>query len=215
MDFVFPFVFCLTSRQTEQTFAIVYRELKRRAVELGFVLSPEGFIMDMELANVNAARAAFRHTRVQTCLFHFNQALNRNVVSFGLGTDYETLDGPIRKQLVALMALPFIPLDDVVEVYENMTADMDERFVSYMESTYVLEAMRRRRRAPPRFPPELRNVYELTLAGFQRTNNAVEGWHNRLEKICVVHHALLWRFLDAIRLEENQIRTSHPTSRVA
>jgi len=208
-DFVFPLVFCLTSNLTEQTYAVVYRELKRKARQLGVELSPQQFMMDMELADVNAARTAFRQAHVQVCLYHFNQSLWRNVQRFGLAEEYETLDSPIRKQLVALMALPFIPLDEVVEVFETITEDMDahlDEFISYMESTYVLGPLRRRRRVPPRFPPELWNVYQLTLDGFQRTNNAVEGWHNRLDKICVVHHASLWRFLDAIRSEENQIR---------
>jgi hypothetical protein len=34
-------------------------------------------------------------------------------------------------------------------------------------------------RLAPLFPPELWSVYELVELGYPRTQNLVEGWHNR------------------------------------
>jgi len=209
--FVFPLVFCFTSRLTEQTYRTVYQVLKRKAREIGVVLAPEVFMMDFELANMNAARISFVSASIKGCLFHFTQSLYRYLISLGLKQEYEILESPIRKQAIALFALPFIPLEEIVEVFENITEGMDPRLdalISYIDSTYVQGPLRRRRRVPPRFPPQVWNVYDLVLNGDERTNNAVEGWHNHLQKMMVVHHGSLWRFLDILKKEETQIRNT-------
>ena len=209
-NFVFPFVFCLTTRLDENTYHRVYDVLKEKAVELGLQLAPKKIMMDFELGNINAARAAFPRAEVHLCLFHFTKSLWRHVQLLGLRREYEILESDIRKQITALKALPFLPLDDLADAFEEVTEGMDQRLdelISYLETTYVLGSQRRRRRLPPRFAPALWNVYQLALDGEQRTNNAAEGWHNHFQKMMIVHHASIWRFLDVLKLEEKNIRT--------
>ena len=74
------------------------------------------------------------------------------------------------------MALPFIPLQDVQEVWELLYDNMQEEIIelaSYVETTYVTgrPARGRRRAVPPRFAPETWNVYELVINGRQRTSS--------------------------------------------
>lgn len=70
-----------------------------------------------------------------------------------------------------------------------------------------MHSWRRRRRVAPRFVPEVWNTYDAALAGDQRTNNAVEGWHNHFQHMMVIRHASIWRFLENLKKEENEIHT--------
>jgi hypothetical protein len=208
-EYVFPFIFCLTVRLTQETYETVYQVIKNRVARQGRQLRPRMLMMDFELANINAASAAFPAAEVKCCLFHFTQSILRYVVNLGLRREYETLESDIRMEVMALMALPFVPLGDLEEVFQNITEHMDRRLdelITHLEDRYIFGPRRRNRRLAPRYPPTLWNVYDLVVAGFQRTNNAVEGWHNGLQKIMAVNHANIWRFLDNIKREEKEIR---------
>jgi hypothetical protein len=212
MGFVFPLVFALTTRLTEETYRVVYERVKERCTQLRLRLDRENLtiMMDFELANMNAVRRVFPLATVRGCLFHFDQTIWRHVVEAGLKNEYETVDSPVRRDVVTLMALPFVPLDDLVEVFEDITEEMDPRLddiVTNLETNYVKGVQRRRRLIAPRFRPEVWNTYEATLGGEQRTNNSVEGWHNHLQLFMVVRHPTIWRFLENLRKEENQIFT--------
>ncbi|PSN40286.1 hypothetical protein C0J52_22092 [Blattella germanica] len=82
--------------------------------------------------------------------------------------------------------------------------DLDElvvEFATYMETVYIRgrPGRGRRRATPPLFTPDIWNVYQLVLDGRQRTNNSVEGFHSKLGKVVVAHHANIWRFLENIK----------------
>jgi len=167
-------------------------------------------MMYFELANINAVQALFPRAHVKGCLFHFDQMICTKVVELGLKNEYETVGSDIRRDVVTLMALPFIPLDDLEETFNEVTEEMDERLddiVAHLDVHYVKGVERRRRRIAPRFGPAIWNTFEAALAGEQRTNNAVEGWHNHLPRIMVVRHAGIWRFLANLKKEENEIFT--------
>ncbi|XP_034231509.1 uncharacterized protein LOC117639742 [Thrips palmi] len=212
MGFVFPMVFVLTTRMTEDTYRRVYEQVKSRCAELGVTFGRDGlsFMMDFEIANINAVQALFPRVNVKGCLFHFDQMLWTRVVELGLKNEYETVGSDIRQDVVTLMALPFIPLEDLEETFNEVTEEMDQRLddiVTHLDVHYVRGVERRRRRVAPRFGPAIWNTYEAALAGEQRTNNAVEGWHNHLQRLMVIRHASIWRFLENLKKEENEIFT--------
>lgn len=212
MNFVFPMVYALTTRMTEDTYSRVYEVLKTKSSELGVTVGkPDtSFMMDFELANMNAVKAIFPRVKVKGCLFHFDQSIWRKVLELGLKTEYETVGSDIRQDVVTLMALPFIPLDDLQETFNEVTEEMVKRLddvVSHLDVHYVKGVARRNRRIAPRFAPEIWNTYGAALAGDQRTNNAVEGWHNHLQLMMVIRHASIWRFLENLKREENEVFT--------
>ncbi|KFD66258.1 hypothetical protein M514_21545 [Trichuris suis] len=93
--------------------------------------------------------------------------------------------------------------DEVVESILNVEDEMDEDLdeddlIDYVERTYVTG----RRGRPPIFPPEVWNVYRATLNDQHRTNNAVEGWHNKFQKLMVVHHPSIWKFIEVLKDEQ-------------
>ncbi|KAK3907826.1 Alanine--tRNA ligase [Frankliniella fusca] len=216
MGFVFPLVFALTTRLTEDTYSRVYEQVKIKCTELGVTVGRAGidagisFMMDFELANMNAVKAVFPAVHVKGYMFHFDQMIYRKVVELGLKTDYETVRSDIRQDVVALMAVPFIPLDDLVDTFTEVTEEMDERLddiVTHLDVHYVRGVLRRRRRVAPRFAPAIWNTNQAALDGDHRTNNAVKAWHNHLQHMMVIRHASMWRFLENLKKEENEIHT--------
>ena len=97
-----------------------------------------------------------------------------------------------RRDIQRLMALPFVPIDDVADVFDAIVENVDDRvldFCSYVENTYIRghRALRRRRAVPPRFPPKMWNAYQQALDNSHRTNNVVEGYHSKFQKTLVAH----------------------------
>ena len=71
----------------------------------------------------------------------------------------------------------------------------------FVKRVYI-HGMHGRRRQPvaPIFPPEPWNVCEVELDGKLRTNNAVEGWYRKSQKLMVVQHP--WRFIEVLKYEQ-------------
>ena len=72
----------------------------------------------------------------------------------------------------------------------------------YVKRVYIHLKHGRCRRQPvaPRFPPEPWNVCQVELNSKRRTNNAVEGWYGKSQKLMVVQHP--WRFTEVLKYEQ-------------
>ncbi|KAJ4425385.1 hypothetical protein ANN_28000 [Periplaneta americana] len=162
---------------------------------------------------MNACRLAFPQPVVNGCLFHFSQAIWRNVVNRARRAQYLDIENPeVRNQIQKIMGLPFIPLNDLLFVWDLL----NEKFVddildlaSYIEITFITghPAREQGRAVPPRFSPEIWNVYEFVINGRQLTNNVVEGFHSQFQRLVVAHHVNIWRFIS--HLERQQAETEH------
>ena len=73
------------------------------------------------------------------------------------------------------MALPFLPVEHIEEAFRQMTASsttVDERLtglITYVADTWVSSRL---------WSPKAWSAYRCSV----RTNNDVEGWHNRLNR---------------------------------
>ena len=45
-------------------------------------------------------------------------------------------------------------------------------------------------------------VHDQMVDNLSRTNNAVEGWHNRFNRHVGCHHANIWKIIDIIKKED-------------
>ena len=79
------------------------------------------------------------------CLFHFSQAVWRQVQSNGLSTKYRE-DEYFRLNVKKLIALAFVPVDDVVTAFDLVAQQFDDDaddLIDYFEKTWIGQRKRR------------------------------------------------------------------------
>lgn len=138
-------------------------------------LNPTDFMTDFEMAAINAIHNIFPMAETHCCLFHFAQNVWRHIQSVGLQTIYNE-DEEFAFNLRLLIALAFVPIDDVEKAYAELietpffTAEGPHRnaidkLMDYFQPTYIYGYDRFGKRKPPLFDIKLWNVYEETLSG--------------------------------------------------
>ena len=122
------------------------------------------------------------------CHFHLCQSVIRKGATVGLKTTYgDTYTSDFTQHVRILMALAFVPLDEVHEAFDVVCQTMPEigRVITkYFDETYVNGPVIRGTgdnvvRRAPLFPPTLWNVTDRFENDFPTTNNYTEAWHRR------------------------------------
>ena len=117
-----------------------------------------------------------------------------------------TLYTELSIQIRCLPALAFLPIEDVVDAFEELIDIEDSLLppdlVSYFENTYIGQKRRGRRLIPP-FPPTIWNVSDRVVSDQPRTSNAIEAFHNAMNKSVTNTHPSIWKLLDALKIEES------------
>lgn len=145
-------------------------------------LKPNHIITDFEIGAINAAKMVFSTTKMHGCFFHFCQSIWRKIQQIGLQARYSE-DSTFALNIRQIMALAFIPVDDIKETFRLMCAssfwseneeddDVDEdsqkiqELLNYFETTYIgIDTHTQSRRRRSIFAPELWSVFEATKQG--------------------------------------------------
>ncbi|XP_050516500.1 uncharacterized protein LOC126891368 [Diabrotica virgifera virgifera] len=89
-----------------------------------------------------------------------------------------------------LLAIAFIPVNNIIECFENLKDDAPllvlPLFVYFREQW--LETI----------DPTLWNMYGIR----RRTNNDVEGWHNRFSRLIGKYHPNIYQFVEKLLAEQ-------------
>ena len=104
-----------------------------------------------------------------------------------------------------IAALAFVPANDVDQVFATLSNNIDpalDVILDYFEENYI-GAIRRGRFRRPRFPYTMWGVHDRVVNDLPRTNNAVEGWHNRFNRHVGCHHANIWKIIDIMKKEDD------------
>jgi len=196
-----PLVYCLLKDKAEHTYTRVFEKIK----ELN-PLNPLSIMSDFEKATHNAIERVFPGARLVGCLFHLGQCLWRKVQELGLAQQYQDND-EIRMAVKMMLALSFVPSNDVVVSFEEFVeAGPDEitSLVDYWEDTYI-GRRRRNRRANPRFAVDLWNVHDRINDNLPRTNNSVEAWHRAFQQTVDCNHPSVFKLINHFRLEQDHV----------
>ncbi|XP_076808608.1 uncharacterized protein LOC143451766 [Clavelina lepadiformis] len=172
-----------------------------KSLKLG--LAPRSVQIDFELASKAALIEAFPQTHIYGCYFHLGQSLWRKIQENGLQRLY-VQDDNIRMALKMLLALAFLPVDEVSDAFDELVADYPAEvipLVNYFEDNYVGRRNRRGDRRQPLFPVHMWSVRARQDAGLPRTNNQLESWHNAFQGSTETHHPSIFRFIEALRRE--------------
>ena len=117
----------------------------------------------------------------------------------------------VRMALKMLLALAFLPVDEVSDAFDELVADFPPEImplVNYFEDNYVGRRNRLGDRRQPLFPVDMWSVKGQQDAGHTRTNNQLESWHNAFQGSVESHHPSIFRFIEALRREEALQRTN-------
>lgn len=201
---VIPCIYALLPNKTLDTYNRLFQAL---ANVLVLEEQPDDFLMDFELAAMNAGVVNFPGVEMKGCFFHFTSNLWKRVQRAGLQERYNN-DANLANDLRMLAALAFVPPNDVIGCFEevvlnirNTHGDDLNEVIAYIENNYIGMARDGDRRAPT-FSIELWNMFHRTFDELPRTNNSIEGWHRSFQATVGINHPTLWRFLDVLRQEE-------------
>ena len=72
--------------------------------------------------------------------------------------------------------------EDGFEVLAELLPEEMNDLVTYFEENFI-EIKRRNSRKRPIFNPQIWNMHEMIKKDLSRTNNSIEGYHNRLQML--------------------------------
>uniref|UniRef100_A0A6P7FYN1 Uncharacterized protein LOC114332088 n=1 Tax=Diabrotica virgifera virgifera TaxID=50390 RepID=A0A6P7FYN1_DIAVI len=113
-----PLVYVLLQNKSEITYVRVFQKL----LELKLTLNPASIMSDFEKAIQTAAAQAFNGVEIVGCLFHLGQSLWRKVQECGLTEEYQNNEN-VRQYTKMLLSLSFVPVNDVIVAFEELTED--------------------------------------------------------------------------------------------
>ena len=134
-EHVIPLVYCLLPDRKRTTYFRVFEILKRRLAELDLVLEPDTVISDFEKAIVATIRAHLPTSTHHGCLFHYSQAVWKNVMSKGL-SDLYYRDPVVKVWIRKILALPFLPAQEIPPVFTQL--ERDEVSISWYFITFSI-----------------------------------------------------------------------------
>ena len=154
------------SGKSKSDYKGVFYSLK---IILGGETDVEEVLTDFDVAIWQRLRFAFPEIRFKGCAFHWVQAVNRKLRDLGL-LNASCNDEGTRAYCRRLFGLPLAPHELIPGLFnalkEEASDPLLETLCSYIESTWVVTRI---------FVPASWSVMQNV-----RTNNDVEGWHNRL-----------------------------------
>lgn len=128
-----------------------------------------------------------------------------------LGFKSNQEDSAVKQWLLSATGLAFVPPCDIVGAIEILFDALNDEnnddfiphkdVVDYLDKTYIRGrpvCTRRRGGHPPRYLVEMWNVYERTMTDEARTNNAVECWHNKFNKMVNKRRLSMFSLLDEL-----------------
>jgi hypothetical protein len=181
-DRLVPLVFVLMSEKTTIMYNEMFDALKAEVTRRGLVLAPSEIMSDFESGIIAAVAQQFPTPHHKGCYFYFCQCIWHNVQALGLANRYGS-DANIRLQVRQLMALAFAPMAVIrptIAILEQNSDPALTQLFSYFRDQWLT-----------RVRIQMWNVYKAEL----RTNNDLEGWHNRFSNLVSRHHPNIWDFL--------------------
>ena len=139
------------------------------------------------------------------CLFHLSKNVYKLVQDEGM-SQLSMNDEEFRTNIRMISALSFVPIADTIQAFDaliNHAGNQEQGILDYFESNYIGE-LRRGRGLAPRFPHAMSLRFQNELP---RTNNDLEGYHNRFAGSFQQRHAHIWKFIE--RLQNDSTLNQH------
>ena len=167
---VYPVAFCLLPNKKKETYARLFQLILKAIPNW----TPRRVNVDFEAAAILALKEVFPTAEVKGCYFHMKKCLWRRVQDVGLTRDYKENE-EIRTLIKMCASLAFLKPDDVcdgwLEIYSKKTECQKlTEFFDYFVENWMEN--------------EQNNIQQWNCHNSRhRTTNAVEGWHNKLNRM--------------------------------
>lgn len=161
--------------------------------------NPPAISCDFESGLISAIKQKFPNCEIRGCLFHLNQNVFRKIQSLGLLTFYN--NDEFEKSIRRLNALPLLPIYKIDNAFDLLCHDILDNFenaaeiekinalLSYYYETYIKED------SPFAIPKKYWNQYRNS----RRTNNDVEGFHNKFDHLFLINHPNFYNVIQEIK----------------
>jgi hypothetical protein len=167
-----PLCFVMMSRRSTEDYLAVMKYL-RDVMENSRLKS---VVLDFEAAVWRAITEVFPHVILRGCSFHWRQALVRKISELGLAPTYRKKRNThqFMKQILCLNYLPHEQIEAIFTSLRQLVLPTHplalHNFMQYIEDTWISSSV---------FKPQKWSVCGHAI----RTNNDVEGWHARLNRL--------------------------------
>ncbi|KRX12600.1 hypothetical protein T07_10087 [Trichinella nelsoni] len=189
-----PLVYCLTVHKDLSTYRRIFDDLILKAAALGMVLQAQTIICDFESALIPLMQRIFPRIHMQSCYSHFCKAVLWKVTDLGMCTSY-IHEEQYKKKIKMLLATAFLPLHDVAAAVELLGRDVTGS-VAALFNYFRVEWM-----PYDRLP--LWNVYNVNI----RTNNDLEGWHFKMNRLAGNRYLGFYELLQLLIDEQGSTET--------
>ena len=185
-----PCVYAFLPWKTQNCYNVFFNRLQEECHVRNMILQPTHILCDFESGLLPALNNSFPEAEVWGCYFHFCQSVYKYIGGRApLREWYINNYNNFKRFVRMLQALAFLSPEQVIDTYnsicilyaeeheEVMHNEQVGNFLEYFESQWLENA---------HIPLEQWNVFNRNN-GMERTNNGIEGWHNRLVKQLGVH----------------------------
>ena len=188
-----PLVSIFMTRRQKTDYDAVLNHLRQL---LGDESKLETMVGDFEAAVWQSMKEIFPNVKLRGCHFHFTKAVFEKVKFFGLQSDYNDKDNHanVTSTVRRLFSLPFLPHATMAQVFTQISEESDQaddriqRLLTYFNNAWFHS---------PIWSPRSFCVYHRLV----RTNNDVEGYHNRLNRKCRKEHPPFYQLLEVLYKE--------------
>ena len=178
---------------------MTYAEMLTQIQRLTNNVVTQSVMIDSELRMLGALTQIYPVTPQIGRLCHLPMNVFKHVRELGLQQVYLN-DQLFRTNIRMIPVLSFVANVDTVAAFDqhsNHCGALEQPVLDYFETYYIGE-LRRGRRFPPLFPHELWNMHTRVQHDLPRTNNVLEGWHNRFCSMFTHSHPSIWEFIEAL-----------------
>ena len=194
---ILPCVYALLSRKSSELYVAFFEHLITSARKFAGFCRVTEVTCDFETGFLPSIQTAFgNQISIKGCLFHHSQCLLRFVQQNGYQKLYAAKGSTFRKTVRLFMALPLLPLEMIRPACQHLITLCQHEaplraFAQYFEQQWLIN-----------ISPEKWCVF----GEFTRTNNAVEGWHSKINRVAGRVHLNFWLFVEMIKKEELSVR---------
>lgn len=196
-----PCVYAIFISDTLQSYIEFFEQLKTLRPNL----SPVSIMLDFDETMFRAVRVAFPNSELKGSFFHLRQDIFQKVQKHSLHQLHKD-NVEVTAQSRMLLAIAFLPVDDVVSAFEELTEELSFAdcipITDYFEDTFIGRPSIRGFRRQPVFPVAFWNMYTRAKDELLELCDSVETWHQMFQLKVSCPGGGILEFIEFLRYEQ-------------